>query len=77
MATDMTPDDADTARDWESLQVNDAGDDKTARLRVAGGWLYRNIVIVGTALALGLVFVRADDLDDEADDDESDDDGKG
>jgi hypothetical protein len=56
--TDMTPDDAETARDWESIQVNDT--DRTERLRIAGGWLYR-VVMNGTdADTVAVVFVPGD-----------------
>jgi hypothetical protein len=61
--TDMTPDDAETARDWESLQVNPT--ERTERLRISGGWLYRTIVEGAEsgdagATAVALVFVPGD-----------------
>ena len=54
--TDMTPDDAETVRDWETIQVNADEDDRTQRLRVAGGWLYCRIIERVPAL----VFVPGD-----------------
>jgi hypothetical protein len=39
-------------RDWEDVQTNQS--DKTERLRVKGGWLYRTVV---GASAVSLVFV--------------------
>lgn len=41
-----------TARDWEAFQKNESGD-KTERLRVAGGWLYRTVV---PGVGVGLTF---------------------
>ena len=61
--TDMTPDDAETVRDWESIQVNDPQDDHTERLRVARGWLYCRTVGGVPALAFG----PADDDDQDKD----------
>ena len=60
--TDMTPDDAETARDWESLQVNPT--DRTERLRIKEGWLYCRIVEgeeagASGATALAMTFVPA------------------
>lgn len=42
-----------TRRDWEVVQENST--DKTERLRVNDGWLYR--VISNTASAIALAFV--------------------
>lgn len=41
-------------RDWEDVQTNDT--DKTERLRVQGGWLYRTVV---QQTGVALVFVPA------------------
>jgi len=38
-----------TNRDWETLQQN-AETDKTQRLRIQGGWLYRTTTQNSTAL---------------------------
>lgn len=35
-------------RDWEPIQVNET--DKTERLKILGGWLYRTITSSGVAL---------------------------
>lgn len=51
MPSEQTP--GQTRRDWEPIQEN--GPDKTERLRVKGGWLYRNITAAGVAM----VFVPA------------------
>jgi hypothetical protein len=61
--TDMTPDDAETARDWESIQVNDS--DKTERLRIDGGWLYRTIVSDETGIAVALTAMPTTHKDDD------------
>lgn len=45
-----------TRRDWEAIQEN-GPEDKTERLRIQGGWLYRSIKVEGIAL----VFVPAAD----------------
>jgi len=50
MPSELNPDE--TIRDWESLQ-NNGDQDRTERLRVQGGWLYRTVL--GDAVAL--VFV--------------------
>jgi hypothetical protein len=42
-----------TRRDWEDVQTN--ANDKTERLKVVGGWLYRSGTSGGTAV--GLCFV--------------------
>ena len=62
MPTDVTPDDAETIRDWETLQVNEG--DRTERLRVAGGWLYRTVIAGQTCPGVSLVFVPAGEADD-------------
>lgn len=49
------PDD-ETRRDWEVIQENVATDDKTERLRIGSGWLYRTTV--GGAVALVYVAAR-------------------
>jgi hypothetical protein len=64
MPTDMTPDDAETARDWESLQVN--ATDRTERLKIQEGWLYRTIVEgdgVSPSVALAFVETKHKDKD--------------
>lgn len=46
---------AETRRDWEVLQEN--ATDRTERLRINGGWLYRVITYSNSSVAL--VFVPA------------------
>lgn len=48
-------------RDWEPMQVNEG--DKTERLRIAGGWLYRTIT---DQMQVAMVFVPASDAADDA-----------
>lgn len=53
------PQSAETRRDWEVLQEN-VGQDKTERLRIGSGWLFRTTVQdknTGAAAAVGLVYV--------------------
>ena len=51
------PQAAETRRDWEILQ-EDIGISKTERLRIAGGWLVRTIIIVdGDPHAVAMVFI--------------------
>ena len=42
------PSNPETLRDWEPIQINE--DDKTERLRIQGGWLYRCVSSYGVAL---------------------------
>jgi len=51
MPSELNPDES--IRDWETVQHNSDGD-RTERLRVVGGWLYRTFVSSG---AVALVFV--------------------
>lgn len=57
MPSESTP--GQTRRDWEAIQEN--GSDKTERLRIVGGWLYRNTTPAGVAL----VFVPSTEADSE------------
>lgn len=50
MIMPTVPPSAETRRDWEVVQEN-VGQDKTERLRIISGWLYRTTVAgVGVAL---------------------------
>jgi len=53
MPSELNPDES--IRDWETIQQNADGD-RTERLRVVGGWLYRTVLPSG---ACALVFVPA------------------
>lgn len=48
------PSDPETVRDWEPLQQN--VDDRTERLRISGGWLYRTVFQNSVAM----VFVKGE-----------------
>ena len=47
-------------RDWETLQSNSDAD-KTQRLRIHGGWLYR--VVYGATLAVVFVPISSESTD--------------
>jgi len=51
-----TPSESETRRDWEVIQENST--DKTERLKIIGGWLYRTIVRGGQAT---MVFVPSNE----------------
>lgn len=51
-----------TARDWEALQKDD--DSTTSRLRIQGGWLYRNVTADNNAVALVYVPIASESTDD-------------
>jgi hypothetical protein len=44
-----------TRRDWEAIQEN--GPEKTERLKIHGGWLYRTITSAGQ---IAMVFVAGE-----------------
>jgi hypothetical protein len=47
-------------RDWETLQSNSDAD-KTQRIRIQGGWLYR--VVYGATLAVVFVPISSESTD--------------
>lgn len=49
-----------TARDWETLQSNSDAD-KTQRLRIQGGWLYR--VVYGAIQSVVYVPISSESTD--------------
>jgi hypothetical protein len=52
----------DTRRDWEPIQENGPSD-RTERMRIKGGWLYRTVVYADDTSrmpAVAMVFVSGD-----------------
>lgn len=56
--TKLRTEDEETRRDWEEVQTNQ--NDKTERLRVQNGWLYRTVV-GSTTPGVALVFIPGRD----------------